>query len=55
MSSSCLLPLWESLQDQQVGLTQAPFKLLLYSGSQTFCVQPLKIDSALKMNLENNF
>ena len=24
-----LLPLWEILQDQQVGLTQAPFKLLL--------------------------
>ena len=29
MSSSCFLPLWESLQDQQVGLTQAPFTLLL--------------------------
>ena len=29
-------PLWESLQDQQAGLTQAPFKLpLLQSGSQS--------------------
>ena len=27
-SPSCLLPLWEALQDQQVGLTQSPFKLL---------------------------
>ena len=27
--SSCLLPLWEALQDQQLPLTQAPFKLLL--------------------------
>ena len=29
MSSSCFLPLQETLQDQQVGLTQASFKLLL--------------------------
>ena len=29
VSSSCLLPLREALQDQQVGLIQAPFKLLL--------------------------
>ena len=29
MSSSCLLPLPEILQDQQVGLTQAPLKSLL--------------------------
>ena len=29
VSSSCLLSLQETLQDQQVGLTQAPFKLLL--------------------------
>ena len=27
--SSCLLPLWEALQDQQVSLTQAPFRLPL--------------------------
>ena len=53
MSSSFPLLLWESWQDQQVGLTQAPFKLLLCSGSQNFYVQPLKIDSLLKMNLEN--
>ena len=26
VSSSCFLLLWEALQDQQVGLTQAPFK-----------------------------
>lgn len=25
---SCLLPLWQALQDQQVGLTPATFKLL---------------------------
>ena len=25
VSSSCLLALWEAFQDQQVGLTQAPF------------------------------
>ena len=29
VSSSCLLFPWETLQDQQVGLTQAAFKLLL--------------------------
>ena len=29
LSSSCLLPLWEALHYQQMGLTQAPFKLLL--------------------------
>ena len=29
VSSICLLLLQEALQDQQVGLTQAPFKLLL--------------------------
>ena len=29
VSCSSLLPLWEALQDQQVGLMQAPFKLLL--------------------------
>ena len=26
VSSSCLLPLWEAHQDQQLGLTQAPCK-----------------------------
>ena len=29
MSSSCLLLLWETRHDQQVGLSQAPFKILL--------------------------
>ena len=29
VSGSCLLPLWEVLQDQQVGLTQALSKVLL--------------------------
>ena len=24
----CLLPLWEAVQDEHVGLTQPPFKLL---------------------------
>ena len=28
VSPSCLLPLQETFQDQQVGLAQAPFKLL---------------------------
>lgn len=27
-SSSCLQPIWETLQGQQVGLTQAPIKLV---------------------------
>lgn len=27
VNSSCLLCLWETLQVQQIGLTQAPFKL----------------------------
>lgn len=30
ISSSCHLPLKEFLQDEQVGLTQAPFKSLPY-------------------------
>ena len=29
VSSSCLLPVWEALHDEKVGLTQDPFKLLL--------------------------
>ena len=29
VSTGCLWSLWEALQDQLVGLTQAPFKLLL--------------------------
>ena len=42
-SPSCLLPLWETLQDQQVGLTQAPFKFLpLFWDSKhmRFCMYP---------------
>ena len=31
VTSRCLLPLQEALQDQEVALTQAPFKLLLLS------------------------
>ena len=45
--SSCLLPLWEALQDQQVGLTQAPFTLLLLpqdSEHVRFCVHPLRVE-----------
>ena len=43
-----LLPLREALQDQQVGLTQAPFKLLLLpwiSEHVRFCVRPLRVES----------
>lgn len=29
VNPSCPVPLWEAVQDQQVGLSQAPFKLLL--------------------------
>lgn len=39
---------WESLQDQQVGLTQAPFTLLLLprvSEHVRFCVHPLRVES----------
>ena len=46
--SSCLLPLWEALQDQQVGLTQAPFTLRLLpqdSEHVRFCVHPLRVES----------
>ena len=48
VTSSCLLPLWETLQDQQVGLTQAPFKLLLQPWvleCVRFCVHPLRMES----------
>ena len=45
---SLLLPLWETLQDEQVGLTQAPFKLLLLcwdSEYMRFCTCPLRVES----------
>ena len=48
VSSSCLLPLWEALQDQQVSLTQAPFELLLFPWVPEcvrFCVYPLGVES----------
>ena len=48
MSPSYLLPLWEALQDQQVGLTQGPFKLLLLPWALKcvrFCVYPLTVES----------
>ena len=46
-SPSCLLPLLEAPQDQQVGLTKAPFKLLLPLVSEhvRFCVCPLRVES----------
>ena len=47
MNFSCLLPLQETLQDQQVGLTQAPFKLLLPCILEyvRFYVNPLRVES----------
>ena len=47
VSSSGLLPLWKALQDQQVCLTQTPFKLLLLpwvSEHVRFCVHPLRVE-----------
>ena len=46
--SSCLLPLWEALQDQQVGLTQASFKLLILpwvSEHVRLCGHCLRVES----------
>ena len=46
--SSCLLPLWEALQDQQLPLTQAPFKLLLQYWvleHVRFCMPALRVES----------
>ena len=48
VSCSFLLPLQEILQDQQVSLTQAPFKLLLLPWvleCVRFCVHPLRVES----------
>lgn len=45
LSLSCLSPLWETLQDQQVGLTQTPIKLLIFPWVPVhvrFCVFPLR-------------
>ena len=49
---SCLLPLWAALQDQQVGLPQAPVILLLLHGvseHERFCPCPLRVGSLLSM------
>ena len=49
---SCLLPLWAALQDQQVGLPQAPvISLLLHwvSEHERFCPCPLRVGSLLSM------
>ena len=46
--SSFLLPLWEALQDQQLPLVQAPFKLLLQPWvleHVRFCMPPLRVKS----------
>ena len=48
VSPSCLLPLWETLQDQQVGPRQASFKLLLLPWVLErvwFCECPLRVES----------
>lgn len=45
---SCLLSLWEALQDQKVEQIQDPFKLLLLhciSECVIFCMSPLKVES----------
>ena len=48
MSPSFLLPLQETLQDQQVGLIQVPFPLLLLLWvleHVRFCMHALRVDS----------
>lgn len=48
VSSNCFLSFWVALQDQQVDLTQAPFKLLFLScvsKFMRFCVSVLRVDS----------
>lgn len=50
VSFSCLLPLQEAVQDQQVSLAQAPFNLLLLpwvSDSVRCSVHPLRVESLL--------
>lgn len=47
VTSSFLLPLSKPLQDQQVGMTQASFKLLLLIWAPEhvrFCVYPLRVE-----------
>ena len=53
-STSCLLPFWEALLDQQVRLTQAPFKLLplLWDSEHVrFCMHPLRAESLFPIAL----
>ena len=48
VTSICPLPLWETIQDQQVRLTQSPFKLLLFPWvleHVRFCVCPLRVET----------
>ena len=52
---SYLLPLQETLQDQQVGLTQVPLKLLPLCWDLEyvrFCVRPLTVDFLLAVALQ---
>ena len=54
-SCSCLLPLGEALQDQQVGMTQAPFKLLPLCWileHARFCMHPLRAESLFPTALQ---
>ena len=51
-SPSCLLLLWEALQDQQVGLTQAPSQLLplFWVAEQVrYYALPLRVESLFPM------
>ena len=48
VSPRCFLPFQEGLQDQQMGLTQAPFKslpLCCVSEPWRFCMYPLRVES----------
>ena len=50
----CFLSLCEALQDQQMNLTQAPFKLLpLYWNSEhvKLCMSPLRVESLFPIAL----
>ena len=54
-SLSCLLPLWEALQNQQVYLTQDLFKslpLCLVSDHVRFCMHPLRAMSLFPTSLQ---
>ena len=54
VSPNCLLLLQETLQDQQVGLTQVSFKLLLLPWvleHVKLCVHPLRVESLLPPTL----